>query len=169
MQRFSHGGAVLWCRIAAISVTLASAACSSSPEAQLSLGFNARGEYATAAHFHADVSQGGQVRIIRGTSMQVIAQASEDLAATADDIRLRAGEPVTVDVHLEGAAGNVTERVTWTPQEDWRYGVTAVVDRRRPQGFCFRLAHVTPLPTTPGNIADTLFVLQLGLPKGATC
>jgi hypothetical protein len=169
MQRFSHGGAVLWCRIAAISVTLASAACSGSPEAQLSLGFNARGEYATAAHFHADVSQGGQVRIIRGASMQVVAQSSGNLAATADDVRLRAGEPVTVDVHLESAAGNVTERVTWTPQEDWRYGVTAVVDTRRPQGFCFRLAHVTPLPTAAGGIADTLFVLQLGLPKGATC
>lgn len=155
--------------VAAISVPLASAACSSNPEAHLSLGFDASGEYATAEHFFADVAQGGQSQVVRGTSMRVVAQASDYIAATKDGIRLRAGVPVTVDVHLESQAGSVTERVTWTPQEDWEYGVTAVVDRRRPQGFCFRVEHVTPLPMVAGNGADTLFVLQLGLPKGASC
>lgn len=155
-------------RIAAIAAALASAACSK-PDAKLSLGFDARGQYAAAARFHAVVTQGMHTRVVRGTSMRVMAQAPGYFVATTEDLRLGPGEPVTVDLHLESAAGNVTERVTWTPQEDWEYGVTAVVDSRRPQGICFGIAHVAPLPPGVANSADTLFVLQSGLPKGAIC
>jgi hypothetical protein len=65
--------------------------------------------------------------------------------------------------------GSVTGRVAWTPQEDWQYGVTAVVDTIRPQGFCFHITQVTPLPASPGATADTLFMIHGGVPKGAVC
>lgn len=169
MRRTCRDGVVLGRFLATLLVTLASASCSRSPEAELSLGFDARGEYATPASFSADVGQGGQVRVVRGASMRIVARASDYLAVTSDEIQLQAGEPVTVDVHVESASGMVTERVTWTPQEDWRYGVRAVVDSRRPQGFCVRIAHVTALPRAAETSTDTLFILQSGLPKGATC
>ena len=101
--------------------------------------------------------------------MQSQALPSGYLSATSDDIRLLAGEAATVNVHLDLATGEVTEAVTWTPQEDWQYGVTSVVAMHRPQGLCFSIVHATPLPATPNITADTLFILQGGLPKGAVC
>ena len=101
--------------------------------------------------------------------MQSEALPSGYLSATSGDIHLRAGEAATVNVHLELATGEVTEAVTWTPQEDWQYGVTAVVSTRRPQGFCVSIVQAKPLPATPNSTADTLFVLQGGAPKGAVC
>ena len=101
--------------------------------------------------------------------MQSQALPSGYLSATSGDIRLRAGDPVRVNVHLELATGDVTEAVTWTPQEDWEYGVSAVVATHRPAGFCSSTVHARPLPATLTSTADTLFVLQSGLPKGAVC
>ena len=168
MMRSCPRQAMSFARNAAVLTALASAACSK-PGATLSLGFDARGPYAAAARFHAVVTQGVYTRVARGTSMRVVAQGPGSFTATTGNLPLGAGEPATVEVHLESAAGDVTERATWTPQEEWEYGVTAVVDSRRPQGFCFRVAHATPLPSDASASTDTLFVLQSGLPKGAIC
>lgn len=153
---------------AAVAVLLSSD-CAAGRDARLSVGFDAHGPYAVASGFHAVVTQGALSRVVRGSSMQVVASADNYLAASRDDIRLRPNAPTTVDVHVAAAGGDVTERVSLTPQEDWEYSVAVVVNSRRPHGLCFNVVRATPLPAVAGAATDTLFVIQSGLPRGAIC
>jgi hypothetical protein len=167
MQRRRQTGTNGW-SIVAVITALGASSCVTA-QAALQLGYSASGQYASASLYRADITQGGLSQTVHGLSMQSEALPSGYLSATSDDIRLRAGEAATVKVHLELATAEVTEIVSWTPQEDWQYGVTSVVATHRPQGFCFSIVHATPLPATANSTADTLFILQGGLPKGAVC
>jgi hypothetical protein len=168
MRRSPHTGTNRWGLVALITV-LGGSSCRTAPAARLQLGYSASGQFASTTLFRADITQGGRSRVVRGSSMQSQALPSGYLSATSDDIPLRAGDAVTVNVHLALVTGEVTEGVTWTPQQDWQYGLTAVVATHRPQGFCFSIPHARSLPATASSTADTLFVLQSGLPKGAVC
>jgi len=155
-------------RAVAAIAALICAACKV-PEATLGAGIEARGEYAEASRFRVLVTQGGISRVIDGASMRVHADAPGLFSAGREDITLRAGSPATVDVIVGTSSGSVTGRVAWTPQEDWQYGVTAVVDTIRPRGLCSQITQVTPLPAPLGATADTLFMIHAGLPKEAVC
>ena len=158
-----------WRAMVALILALGSSACGTGPYARLQLGYSAPGQYASTSLYRADVAQSGYSQVVHGSSMQSQALPSGYLSATSRAIRLRAGDAATVNVHLALPTGEVTEAVTWTPQEDWQYGVTAVVATHRPQGFCLSIVHARPLPATLNSTADTLFILQGGLPKGAVC
>ena len=153
--------------MAAISVALA-AGCAG-PEAKLGVSVNAHGTYAEASRYHLTITQGRLNRVIDGQSLQLSAQAPGYLAAAREGIRLSAGEPATVNIIVETSGGNAAGNVSWTPQENWEYGVAAFVDTHRPAGFCFNIVEAIALPAPAGAAVDTLYVLQSGLPKGAIC
>jgi hypothetical protein len=155
-------------RLLAAGVALLGAACKA-PETKLDVGIDARGPYAEPSRYHVIVTQGGLSHAFDVSSMHVDAQVANSLSAGRDDIRLTPGTPVTVDVLVATASGNVAGRDAWTPREDVRYGVGAFVDTIRPRGFCFNIVQATPLPVISGTAVDTLFILHSGIGKGAIC
>lgn len=157
--------------VLAIGFTLLAAsvtACNGGHDPGLTIGFSAEGQYANASRFRATVHQGGAVRVIDGASMFKYVEEPDAIIASRSHIGLRPNSEVSVDITLETTAAPATARVTWTPQRDWEYGVDAVVDAHRPQGFCFHIVQAIPLPSESGA-TDTLFIAQSGLPKGAVC
>jgi hypothetical protein len=158
-----------WRAMVGLILALGDSACATAPSARLQLSYSAHDQYASTSLYRADIAQSGHSQTVHGSSMQSQALSSGYLSATSGNIRLRAGEAATVNVHLHLATGEVTEAVTWTPQNDWEYGVAAVVATHRPQGICIAIVHARPLPATLTSTADTLFILQSGLPKGAVC
>jgi hypothetical protein len=155
--------------LVALILALGGSACRTAASASLHLSYNAAGQYASTSLYRADVAQRGDSQVVPGSSMQSQSLPGGYLSATSGDIRLLAGNATTVNVHLALATGEVTQAVTWTPKADWQYGVMAVVAPRRPQGFCFSIVHARPLPAAPNSTADSLFIIQSGLPKGAVC
>lgn len=153
--------------VTAISAVLA-AACAG-PEAKLGVSVNAHGAYAEASRYHVTITQGPLNRVIDGQTLHVSAQAPGYLAAGREGIRLSAGEPATVNIIVETSTGTAAGSASWTPQENWEYGVAAFVDTHRPAGFCFKIVEAIPLPAPAAAAVDTLYILQSGLPKGAVC
>jgi hypothetical protein len=149
--------------------SIAIAACDGGHDPTLSIGFSAIGSYADASRFRATVYQLGFPRVIDGPSMLKYVDEPDAIIASRSHIRLRSGSEVTVDVALQTSAGPATARLAWTPQRDWDYGVEALVDTHRPQGFCVNIVQAIPLPPASGVPADTLFIVQSGLPTGAVC
>jgi hypothetical protein len=133
------------------------------------LGFDAHGEYADPSLFRATITQRGMTRVFDGSSMRVRNNPSGYVSAGRDDIPLRAGAEVIVGISLQTPSGPVSSQVVWTPQDDWLYGVAAIVSTNRPVGFCFNVVHATALPGAVGAPADTLFIVHSGLPKDAIC
>ena len=169
MRAFRRARLGQYGRCVLIVASIAIAACDGGHDPTLAIGFSAEGPYADASRFRATVYQLGLPYIVDGPSMLKYVDEPDAIIANRSHILLRSGSEVTVDITLETSAGPATARVAWTPQRDWDYGVDAVVDTHRPQGFCFNIVQAIPLPAASGQPVDTLFIAQSGLPKGAVC
>lgn len=154
-------------RIVILAVFLVMA-CDGGDDADLTIGYSANGAYAHASLFRATIHQRGMPRVIDGPSMQKYVDEPGAIIAGRSHIPLRAGDEVTVEISLDTPSGPSVGRVAWTPQKDWDYGVSVVVDTLRPEGICFNVVQAIALPATSAT-ADTLFIAQLGLPKNAIC
>jgi hypothetical protein len=155
-----------------VAASAATACTEPSASPRLSVSYSAEGAYADPALFRAEITQGGERRVVQAWQIIVRSRSSTRVDAGADGFRLHVGEVATVRLAIVLAPGDTAAAgsVSWTPEPHWRYGVNAVVGRQRPGGFCiFAVEHAIRLPVRGGTEGDTLFVFRSGLPDGAVC
>ena len=156
--------------LATLALSLAALSCDSGPQARLEVGFDAHDDYASADVLEAWVAQDGNGWLLGPLSMKSHQTSSGHYTASTGSMSLEPGKEVTVGFTISATSGaRPTETVTFTPREDWEYGVTAVIDTLRPVGLCVHVTKVHPLPAIGSGAADTLFILEAGLPRGAIC